>query len=150
MIVRDAGLDDLGVLLDLGRAMRAEVTTPFPLIEPERVARQLEMTVANRNIFLCGIAEDREPVGLITAVFGDWAFSTQRRALCDMLYVRQDKRGLVAAMLMLDHLKLWAAECGARSVFVGTSTGIDPKRTGRFFEKMGFSFFGTMYRMELP
>lgn len=150
MIVRNATADDLPALLALGEAMRSEAVTAFPEIEPERVARQLDLTLQMPTTFLCGIAEDREPIGMVTGVAGDWAFSSRRRALCDMLYVMPGRRGLVAASMLVAHLKSWAGDIGARDVFMGTSTGIDPVRTGRFFERMGFSLFGTMYRMELP
>lgn len=149
MIVRNADGADLPALLALGQAMHAEATTRFPSIDAARVAQQLDLTLKMPGTFLCAVAEDREPVGMVTGVAGDWAFSARKRALCDMLYVRPDRRGLAAAAMLLVHLRSWAREVGASDVFVGTSTGVDPVRTGRFFERMGFTSFGAMYRMEL-
>lgn len=148
--VRDADEGDLGAFLALGEAMLRESVAPFPPIEPGRVAKQLELTMVNPGVLLAALAEaGTQPIGMVTAVAGDYAFSTERRAMCDLLYVVPDRRGALAAVRLVGHFEKWAYLAGAKTAIMGISTGIHPERTGQLFERLGYSVMGTSYRKAL-
>ncbi len=42
----------------------------------------------------------------------------------------------------------WADALGAKTDIIGVSTGIDPERTGRLLELMGFRPMGMTYRRD--
>ncbi len=85
---------------------------------------------------------------MVTAVAGDYAFSSQRRAVSDLLFVLPERRGLVAAKRLIQRFFGWSRKVGAKTAFIGVSTGVFPERTGRFFELMGFRPMGMMYRRD--
>ncbi len=147
--VRDATPDDLWSLVSLGRKMQAESVERFPAVEADRVEKQLAMTIANPDAFLCAVAvSDGETIGLITAVAGDYAFSTEKRTCCDLLFVAPDRRGLVAAKYLVAAFIDWSDALGAKTNIMGVSTGVHPERTGRLFELLGFAPMGMTYRRD--
>ena len=147
---RDATSDDLDALIALGSRMRAESIEPFPPVEPARVRKQLDIAVAMPGVFLVALAEDDDgsPVGMVTAVAGDWAFSSQLRSVSDLLFVLPERRGLVAAKRLVQRFLDWSDDLGAKTAIIGVSTGVSPERTGRFLELMGFQPMGTTYRKD--
>lgn len=147
MIVRSATATDVPALTALGLAMWTESTTAFPPIEPERIEKQLALTMAHPQSFLAALAEDNgEAVGMVTAVAGDYAFSTERRASCDMLFVLPERRGVIAAKLLVRHFEDWAKSIGAKTAIMGISTGVHPARTGELFKRLGYDVMGITYR----
>lgn len=147
--VRGAGPDDLDALIELGSRMRAESVESFPSIERECAKKQLDMTVAMPDIFLAAIAEnDGTPIGMVTAVAGSYAFSSERRAVSDLLFVLPERRGMVAAKRLVQRFLDWSDSVGAETAIIGISTGVSPERTGQFLELMGFRLMGTTYRRE--
>ncbi len=149
MIVRRATLDDLPAFLRLGQEMRNESNTSFPPIDSARVRRQIAATENLPETLYAAIAVDGDVIGMITGVIGDYAFSPERRAACDLLFVRPQHRGAVAARKLVESFCDWAAENGARSVFIGISTAVNPERSGKFFERIGFEPLGPIYRKEV-
>ena len=147
--VRDAAAADLDALVALGLRMRTESVEPFPPVEPERVKKQLDMTLTMPDVFLAALAEDGGyPVGMVTAVAGDYSFSFQRRAVSDLLFVLPECRGLIAAKRLVRRFLNWSDGLGAETAIIGVSTGITPERTGHFLELMGFRPMGMMYRRD--
>ncbi len=145
--VRNAVPDDLWSLVSLGWKMQAESIEPFPAVEADRVEKQLAMTIANPEALLCAVAvSDGETIGMVTAVAGDYAFSTEIRTCCDLLFVVPDRRGLVAAKYLVAAFTDWSDGLGAKTNIMGVSTGVNPERTGRLFELLGFAPMGITYR----
>ncbi len=147
--LRDAGPGDLDAVTVLCEAMRAEITEPFPAVERERLAQTLELAAANPDVFLFVLAETGgKAIGMVTAVAGDYAFSSERRAVSDLLFVLPERRGGMVGKRLVERFTDWADALGAKTDIIGVSTGIEPKRTGRFLELMGFRAMGMMYRRD--
>ena len=151
MMIRSAVMDDIGGIIELAETMRREIVTPFPAIDHERVERQLSLTQAHPDAMMAEVAVGRSGgiAGLITAVMADYAFSFERRAVSDVLYVMPDARGAVMAKRLVARFEKWAARHGARMAWLGVSTGLTPDRTGRLFENFGYRAIGAIYRKEL-
>ncbi len=148
--VRSATIADIDALIDLGSRMRAESIEPFPAIEQERVQAYLDMAESRPEMFLVALAEDAAvPIGMVTAVCGDYAFSTQRRAVSDLLFVLPERRGVMAAKQLVQWFLDWSVGVGAEKALIGVSTGVTPERTGRFLGLMGFQPMGMTYRRDL-
>lgn len=151
MIVRNARAGDADALIALGRAMRAECLTRFPEVDGGRVRAWLAAAERAPDRLLAAVAEEGgEPVGFVTAVVGEWSFSDERRAACDLLYVRPRSRGGVAAASLVGAFADWAVRNGARTLVMGTTTGVAPERTGRLFERLGFDPVGTLHVRSMP
>lgn len=148
--VRDATLSDLDSLIALGARMLAESVERFPPIEPEQVQKKLDMAQSMPEVFLVALAENKGlPIGMVTAVAGDYAFSTRRRAVSDLLFVLPERRGMIAAKMLVARFLDWSVEVGAETAIIGVSTGVSPERTGHFLELLGFDPLGMMYRRNL-
>lgn len=147
--IRDARAADLDALVALGLRMRNESIEPFPPVEPERVKKQLDMTLAMPGVFLATLAEHAgHPIGMLTAVAGDYAFSCERQAVSDLLFVLPERRGLIAAKRLVMRFLDWSDGLGAKTALIGLSTGVSPERTGQFLESMGFRPMGMTYRRD--
>ncbi len=145
--VRNATPDDLWSLVSLGRMMQTESNERFPGVEADRVEKQLVMTIANPDALLCAVAvSEGETIGMVTAVAGDYAFSTEKRTCCDLLFVVPDRRGVIAAKRLVTAFTDWSDGLGAKTNIMGISTGVHPERTGRLFELLGFAPMGMTYR----
>lgn len=146
MIIRDATVDDLDTLIDLGSKMHEESLEPYPPIERDHALQYVEMAVAHPGVFLLALAEKDNPVGMITAVAGAYCFSSRLRTASDLLFVLPEHRGGKAAMKLVARYNEWADSLGVWSSTLSVATGISPSRTGRFFEHMGFDPMERTYR----
>lgn len=151
MKIHRARLDDLHDLLELGSLMLAESVTPFPPIEPEKFRQYLVVSEQHPGTILVALARmgDGRPAGFLTAVAGDYAWSTAKRAVADLLFVHPTFRATPAARLLLACFEMWARQVGARVAIVGTTTGIEVERVGRYLQICGFPMIGSVHRKEL-
>jgi GNAT superfamily N-acetyltransferase len=145
-VIRDATEGDLENLLYLGAKMHEESLVYYPPIERESVERYLEAVVSMPEVFLISFAFKDSPIGMITASAGPHAFSSVLRSGCELLYVLPEHRGGRTAMKLVERFKEWSDDLGAVYSTMGVSTGLDPERTGRFFEFMGFEPMERTYR----
>lgn len=149
MIIRRAIGSDFDPILDLGQRMHDETIVKFPPIEEEKVALFLKMSLDYPDLALIYLAEDDGLIGMVTAILGEYSFSYDQRAVCDMLFVVPERRGAVAAKRLVLEFVDWAKSLKANEAIMGISTGVHPERTGKLFEKLGFELIGHSYRMEL-
>ena len=147
-MIRHASQGDLDNLLSLGERMRTESTVHYPEIERGCAEGFLNASLEMPDRFLVAVAEEDGLVGMITAVAGPYAFSSEIRSASDLLYVSPEYRGGRTAMRLVQKYKDWSDEIGAVTSIMGISTGVTPEKTGRFFEFMGFSPIGMMYRRD--
>lgn len=150
MEIECAGPGDLDDLVCLGRAMRDESNAAFPEIDPNSVESYLRLAVENPDCIFFAIARiGMTPVGFVTGVIGPYAFSPALHAACDLLFVLPEYRGRYAGVRLLRAIGDWAAARGAREIELGQSTGIEPVRTGKLLQKIGFEPLGRTFRKEL-
>ncbi len=99
----------------------------------------------------CALAalENGVIIGLLAGYISEYAFCHERIACDEIIYVIPERRGTGAAPRLLRALWEWARERRARELAMGISSGIDPARTGRFFERMGLEFAGGLYKKRL-
>lgn len=82
-------------------------------------------------------------------VLGGFFGHYRRTFFCDEIlahdmgwWVRRDKRGSAAAVVMLLDFEQWALEHGAKKVMVGQSTGRNIEVTTKLYEHCGFRVIG--------
>ena len=149
MIIRRAIGRDFDDLLALGNRMHKESVTNFPPIAEEKVALFLKASLDAPDSVAVYVAEDNGIIGMITAVLSEYSFSYTQRAVCDMLFVVPERRGAVAARKLIRKFIHWSRDIGADDAIMGISTGVNPERTGKMFERLGFELMGHSYRMGL-
>jgi GNAT superfamily N-acetyltransferase len=80
-------------------------------------------------------------IGMLVQQF----FTFETTAMDVLFYVRPERRGSRAAVRLFRAFKAWARSSGAKSIQVGTMTGIDPARTSKFYRGMGLREIGGIY-----
>ena len=147
MNVRIATEDDIAAIVAMCHDMRAESIVPFPPMEEEVYRERLAML---GPAYLLLVAEcDDAIVGFMGAQLGIFVFSSRIFVYHDMFYVKPEKRGTKAAMMLVTGLETWAAECRADRVCVGLHTGLNPDRLDRFYRKLGYTYMGGNYFKEM-
>ena len=81
-------------------------------------------------------------IGMLVQQF----FTFEITAMDVLFYVRPERRGSRAAVRLFRAFKAWAKSSGAKSIQVGTMTGIAPARTAKFYRGMGLDEIGGVYQ----
>lgn len=134
----------------MGEAMRAESQErggiPYPPLEPDLMAAQLEAHAAHPDKLLVALYENGNgPRGFLTAFLSPYSFSRTIVAVHDVFYVRREARGSRAAARLVRFFQEWARANGAWMAMIAQHTAIEPERTTRFYERAGFRFMGTVH-----
>ncbi len=129
--------------IEIAREMHAHSIYHFLPLDPAKVARQLAA---------CGnIVPDRYFRMAVRngVVLGGFYGHYRRTFFCDELiahdlgwWVKQDRRGGSAAILLLADFEQWAHTNGARMVMVGQVTGENIERTTKLYQRCGFRIVG--------
>ncbi len=98
----------------------------------------------------CGLIALRDSIGigLLAGYVEAYTFCDEKVASDEIFFVDPAHAGW-AAVRLLKAFHRWAVESGARELHVGTATGIEPGRTGRFLERLRFEPIGAMYAARL-
>ena len=67
-----------------------------------------------------------------------------------VLFVDPAYRHGLAAMRLVRGFREWALERGARELCLAISTNVNADDTGRFYERLGFTRVGGVYKQRLP
>ena len=141
--VRQASVDDLPVLCEMGRVMRAESIVDFP--EPVEDEWREMIGILGSGYFMAVAEHERIPAGFITALQGRYIFSAKPVVTVDTFYVRPENRGGRTAVLLIRAVEGWRKSLGVGRLILGIHTGLAPGVTGRFYEKLGYAHMGGNY-----
>ena len=150
MFIRPGKHDDIAQLIELGERMHRESAYAFLPFDHGKVTQFMTGYMDNPETH-CGLVAEEGGVivGMLAGYLTDYFFCDEKVA-CDMvLYVDRESRGSSAAMRLIYAFRDWARACGARELCLGVSTEINPETTGRFYEKMGLSRSGGLYKERL-
>jgi GNAT superfamily N-acetyltransferase len=144
--VRHATPEDTAVIDTLLRAMGREspIFRTMPIDDRKLVDYIGKVIRSNEHAVLlhegpAGI--DGIYIGMLVQQF----FTFEITAMDILFYVRPERRGSRAAVRLFRAFKAWARSSGAKSIQVGTMTGIDPARTAKFYRGMGLNEIGGVY-----
>ncbi|WP_443115482.1 GNAT family N-acetyltransferase [Herbaspirillum seropedicae] len=138
-MIRPATLDDMPVLLAMGRAMHAESPRwrRLKYCEPKVEAMLLGLIESPRGLVLMA-ERGGEIVGAIAAVAQFAWCSTDLVAEEVSFYMLPEHRGSLAAARLVNSFKEWARLVGASWAYAGASTGVDDERVAQLYEGFGF------------
>ena len=158
MEIRRATVGDIEAMIELGRQFHAECTVPFPLLDDGMVRDLTPRLLDLPNEFLAFLAVDprigvrgrhEDVFGMLIAEAAHYVFSPETVVQHDILYVRPDRRGSSAAVRLIRGFEDWARAIGATHATLSVHSGISPRRTGRLYEKLGYSYQGGHYCSEV-
>lgn len=134
---------DRGQLVRLFRRMHGESRYAFLPFDVAKVESVLESYMGEPQR-RCGLAAvtGETVIGAVAGYVTEYAFCSELVATDQIVYVAPRSRGTLAAVRLIDTFRRWARSLGAREVVLGITTGVDMRRTGELFERLGFEFAG--------
>jgi len=148
-MIRDATLDDLPALLQLGERMHGE--SPH-FSRGTFSAARLEATLRHvlsdaRNLLAMAIVDGQLAGVAVGIVVPHWC-STDVVATDLAIYVYPEHRGSMLGAFLVKHFKRWGMAAKAsgtvNSVQAGVTTGIHTEQTARLYAALGARQFGVL------
>jgi len=102
--------------------IRALVTSPATLVQLAFVEDQIAG-------FVCGVVHES-------------VFNTTKRVSDIGLYVAPEYRSSEIAAVLIEHLETWAMRQGASQIWLGQTTGDNPRVVERFYNRLGYKTKG--------
>lgn len=148
-MIRPATLDDLDVLVELGRRMHAESERFSRLTFDSAKVRNLLARLIPSEDALVLVVES--PGGEVTGGFvgymtAHW-YSEEKAAQDLSLFVRPDRRGGIAAAAMVNRFVEWARGRGCKQIVLGISTGVRVEQTSELYHRLGLKQFGLSFEV---
>jgi hypothetical protein len=148
--IRPATIGDLDDLLLFAKDFHAEsIFCEIPMDANKLKSFMATFLVGPSNI--CIVHENAVSTidGALLGYVKSYFFSHELGAWDLALYVRPESRGTMIAFQLWRAYKKRATELRARTLWSGTSAGVAPDRTRKFFTGMGMVEVGALYRMSL-
>lgn len=146
--LRDATIDDLTRLVELGRAMHAESPRFSKLrFSAPKLAEQLCGLIVSPSGFMKVVERDGVIIGGLAGAISEHWCSADKVAFDMALFVSPDKRGGMAAAKLVDAFKTWAAGKGAVLTVLGISTGVKTEETAGLYRAIGLKQFGYLFEV---
>lgn len=147
--VRNAKLEDAKALAGLGKVLHAESAFAHMNFETVMVERFLHYAMTQENNWWVQVivGDDDVPVGgmvaeIVTTFFGEDCIAEDRTL---MIAPEHRTKCSSALTLLVSNYFVWASSKGAKRIFLATSTGVDPEKTEKVYEALGFHKVGTIH-----
>lgn len=144
-MIREAEPSDVAALVDLAEQMHAESRFAFMPFCAGRVAEMMSIAVMSPAGFARVIEQDGQIIGAMAGQIGPHIFSEALVAWEYGIFVKPEHRGGMAAVRLVKAFEDWAVGMGASLIDIGISTGIHTERTGRLYQRLGFSPVGVLF-----
>jgi GNAT superfamily N-acetyltransferase len=141
---------DRGQLLSLFLRMHEESRYAFLPFDAARVESVLDsyMRETQRRCALAAVTGETV-IGALAGYVTEYVFCSELVASDQIVYVVPRSRGTLAAVRLIEAFRRWASDRGAREIVLGITTGVDTRRTGELFERLGFEFAGGNFARRL-
>lgn len=138
-------------LIEMTRQFHAEspVHSRFPLSD-KQIREIADNASKDPNWLLAVVVEDGKLIGM-TVLFSFPMFFSPVKEIGDLcFFVKPDKRGTRAALILLEYAHEWAATTGAEVIRLGVTTGIRDEAVTRFLVKNGYQPVGQLMERVVP
>lgn len=148
MFVRLALETDEDAIVEFART-NIEQTRPGMTFNEERCRDTFRSYLRRASPTFFVVEDNREVIAMLVADFyeyraADGLFTTQ-----EVLFVRPDKRGTRASVILMKELIAWSKMLGAKEIMGGNDNEFNSERTARFLEHFGFERVGFAMRRTL-
>lgn len=140
--------EDVETLVEMGERIMQESEYRGLTYSSDKIRQIAQLCMDGRMYGIVAVSHDRI-VGVLVAMITEAWFSSGLVSSDLIVYVTPDSRGGFAFILMVHAYIAWAAKAGAQIIFLRTSTGVEPEKTARLYEKTGFKQVGGIFRMEV-
>lgn len=140
---------DVSDVVNLAKRMHAESAYRDLDFSAPKVA-QLALVAANSSGWYLRVAYDgKTPVGMISGQITAYSFSDDKMANDLVWYVIPERRGSPVAVRLAKGYVEWARGHGVREIKLSSSSNVEPEKTARLLERLGFERIGTIHKMRL-
>ena len=133
----------------LGRVMHATSIYEFLPFDEDIAWRTATDYIGKDGCCALLVMSGDEAVGMHLASLTSYFFSPAILAASLVTFVRPDKRGGRAALLLMRAYLDWAKTHHADEAYIGVSIGVENDKSHRFFTHLGFTHVGGNYKMRL-
>lgn len=144
-MIRAATLNDIPVMVDLGRSMHLEsIYAPFDY-DTAKVADLIAALITTR-FGIALVAEDNGQIigGFIGSIQPHW-FGGDTCASDFALFVHPDHRTSITGLKLIKRYIQEAQAKGAKQIMLANSTGVASDRVAQLFESLGFKRRGYVF-----
>lgn len=118
----------------------------------QSVAKMIEFAyharASEQDFFMVALRRG-EVIGFLIGSLAAHGFHSDMFAYDRLVYVMPDRRGGIAARILVNAFERWANDNGAARVLLGITTGTHTQATERFYNKLGYSTVGVLTMKEL-
>lgn len=147
MQIREATPADLAAMLALGAQMHAE-SPRFELLhyDETKVEALLYNAMSDPAYFLM-VAEQKKGdiVGGFLGFAAPMWFSADEVAADLALFIKQDRRGSMAAVALVRAFIAWARAREVKQINLGISTGVKVEQTADLYKALGLKMYGYLF-----
>jgi len=148
--VRRAQAPDTAAIIMLGEHFHQESFYSHLPYDGQRVADYISYVINNPANYCLYVADMQDQIiGVIGGYLDHYLFCDERVAYDTVFYVEKQNRGSLAAKLLVNAFREWAMEHHACEICLGISSGINTERVGKFYERLGFTCVGSIYKLRL-
>lgn len=148
MLVRLALEADFDVIVEMARANIAE-TRPEMGFDAHTAYETCYSYLDKADPTIFVVEDQREVIGMLLAAIHGYRAATGLWTSQEVLFVRPDKRGTRAAVLLMKHLVAWSERLGAKEIIGGNDNSFQSERTAQFLEHFGFKRVGYAMRRQV-
>ena len=144
-MIREATLNDLDRLVELGTHMHAESRYSIFDFDPVKLRRYIQTFIEHDHgmIFVC--EKNEVIVGGVMGWIEEQYFGHDK-LLCDLaLFVEPDKRGAMAGALLIKRFLEYGKEQGVAQIILTNSSGVDKERVAQLYAKLGMEHVGFVF-----
>lgn len=148
MIIRLASEEDIPGMIELGATMHAESIYRQFDYDREKLFDSCRKWISHPDLYFMAVAEDNDAqvIGMFIGFISEYYFGRDLCAYDLLFFVHPFKRGGLAAVRLIKAFEEWAFENGAKEVCTGTTTMVDPERTAKLFERLGYTIVGSIFK----
>lgn len=143
MFVRLALRSDTDAIVEMARINASHIRRPHTFVA-DKVRGVVDDYIATANPTLWVCEERRECVGFAKGVISEYDYCDGIYTTLQVIFVRPEKRGSRAALLLLREFLAWSDRLGAVENTAGSDNEFQTERTARFLGKFGFRRVGTV------
>jgi L-amino acid N-acyltransferase YncA len=145
MFARLALESDTEAIVDMARINAGHLKRPH-VFTPDRVRAVVQRYLATANPTLWVVEDRGRCIGFAKGTISEYDYSAGIYTTLEVIFVRPEKRGSRAALLLLREFMAWSDRLGAEESTAGSDNDFKTEQTASFLERFGFDRVGFFLR----
>jgi GNAT superfamily N-acetyltransferase len=148
MFVRLALANEVDEIICMSTA-NAQETLSGEFVDPDYVRHTFKQYLDHATSTFFVVEDQRKVIAFLQAYMFGYDYRAGLYTVQKVLYVKPEKRGSRAAVLLMKELVRWSKRLGADRIEGGNDNGFKSERTAKFLGHFGFENVGFAMRLNL-